>query len=68
MIHAFRLPDLLARTLTSVVSLALLAPLSLRFGILGGAWAIALGAGIGTASIIAFASKIPRTAPTEGVP
>jgi O-antigen/teichoic acid export membrane protein len=61
-------PILLARTLTSVVALVLLAPLSLRFGIMGGAWAIALGAGIGTASIIAFSSKIPRTARAEGVP
>jgi O-antigen/teichoic acid export membrane protein len=46
---------LLSRTLTSLVTLALLAPLSLRFGILGGAWAMALGASTGTASIIGFA-------------
>jgi O-antigen/teichoic acid export membrane protein len=51
---------LLSLSLSSVVTLASAAYLSLRIGILGGAWGIALGASIGTASIIASASRIDR--------
>jgi O-antigen/teichoic acid export membrane protein len=56
---------LLSLSLSSLVTLALLGYLSLRFGILGGAWAIALGASIGTASIIAFASRVDRIGQAE---
>jgi O-antigen/teichoic acid export membrane protein len=59
---------LLSRTLSSLVTVPLVASMSLRFGILGGAWAIALGASIGTASIIAFASRADRIGRAEGAP
>jgi O-antigen/teichoic acid export membrane protein len=47
---------LLSRTFTSIVTLVTLVPLSLRFGIVGGGWAMALGTSVGTISIIVFAS------------
>ena len=59
---------LLSRTLSSLVTVALVAWMSLRYEILGGAWAIALGASIGTASIIAFASRANRIGRVEGTP
>jgi O-antigen/teichoic acid export membrane protein len=59
---------LLSRTLSSLVTVALVAWMSLRYEILGGAWAIALGASIGTASIIAFASRANRIGRVEGRP
>jgi hypothetical protein len=59
---------LLSRTLTSLVTLALLMPLSLRFGILGGARAIAVGMSVGTATIIPFASRVDRIGRVQGGP
>ena len=59
---------LLSLTLSSLATLALLAFLSLHFGIVGGAWAMTLGASIGTVSIIAFASRVKGTGKESGVP
>jgi hypothetical protein len=59
---------LLSRTLSSLVTLALLASLLLRFKILDRARAIAPGASTGAASIIALLSRIDRIRRGEGGP
>jgi O-antigen/teichoic acid export membrane protein len=58
---------LVSLTLSSVATFSLLVFLSLQFGIVGGAWAMTLGASIGTTSIIAFALRVDR-AKVKGVP
>ena len=58
---------LLSLSLSSFVTLALLVSVSRRFGIVGGAWTIALGAAVGTVSIIAFAFMVPRTRQADEV-
>jgi hypothetical protein len=51
---------LVSLTLSTVATFSSLVFLSLQFGIVGGAWAMTLGASIGTTSIIAFALRVDR--------
>jgi O-antigen/teichoic acid export membrane protein len=51
---------LVSLTFSSVATFSLLVFLSLHFGIVGGAWAMTVGASIGTTSIIAFAIRVDR--------